>query len=380
MAKPKADDCPLRLHRNRQWYKKHRGRFFYFGTDKDAALKKWAEDRDYILAGLDPPRADQNPTLGELANLYLESSRQRVVAGELRADHTKTVTRTLQRVIDTLGRSAKLNALTPVAWQRVRADLSVVDPDARFRPKTRSPTTVQLDLARIRAFLNWCREQKLIGDLDTGSALRPPPRRVIRAAKAARGPRLWKPEELLAVIDASGPLFRPVMLLAINGAMGQADIGNLRRSQVTKSTEYLDCHRNKTGVERRIWLWPETRDAIDVAVRRRPDPQRKRYADRLLLTATGLPWWRIEGDDTLGLVGAAYNRAARKAGVTGRTPYDLRRTFRTVASEVCDLEAINRCMGHEGAGEGTTYLQAISDDRIRRVCLHVRTWLFKGVA
>jgi len=36
-----------------------------------------------------------------------------------------------------------------------------------------------------------------------------------------------------------------------------------------------------------------------------------------------------------------------------RTLYDCRRSFRTIAGEVCDLEAVNFCMGHErpaGAG------------------------------
>lgn len=64
------------------------------------------------------------------------------------------------------------------------------------------------------------------------------------------------------------------------------------------------------------------------------------------------------------------------AGVTKGNHYDLRRTFRTIASEVCDLEAIDYCMGHTGKGEGATYLQGVSDDRVSRVCAHVRQWLY----
>lgn len=55
MAKKKMSDFPLSNHRNGQWYKKLCGKYHFFGTDKDAALKKWAEEKDYLLAGLTPP-------------------------------------------------------------------------------------------------------------------------------------------------------------------------------------------------------------------------------------------------------------------------------------------------------------------------------------
>ena len=374
MAKSRSD-CPLFKHRNGQWCKKVRGRLRYFGTDLDEALKRWASEKDHLLAGLDPPRTDRNPSIAELANLFMDATRKRVAAGDVRPDLPRHNERVIRRVIGTLGPSARLSSLTPAAWQRVRTDLASADL-SRGRTEPRAATTVALDLARLRGFLAWCQEQKLIGDLDTGGALKPPPKRIIRRAKAAGGPRLWKPEELRAVIDAAGPLFRPVVLLAINAAMGTADIGRLRRSDYTSTTEFLHQPRYKTGVDRRVWLWPETRQAIDVAVRRRPDPQRKRYADRLLLTVRGLPWWRTEGETVLELTGSSFRTAASRAGVSGRSLYDGRRTFRTIASEVCDLEATDLVMGHEGRGAGHTYLQGVSDERIRAVCAHVRSWLF----
>lgn len=43
--KPK-NEGPLYLHQNGQWAKKVRGKRLYFGTDKNAALKKWADEKD----------------------------------------------------------------------------------------------------------------------------------------------------------------------------------------------------------------------------------------------------------------------------------------------------------------------------------------------
>jgi hypothetical protein len=45
MAKRKpSDKFPLWLHPIGQWCKKHQGKPYYFGTDKDAALKRYREE------------------------------------------------------------------------------------------------------------------------------------------------------------------------------------------------------------------------------------------------------------------------------------------------------------------------------------------------
>ena len=113
---------------------------------------------------------------------------------------------------------------------------------------------------------------------------------------------------------------------------------------------------------------------------KRAEPAKQKYDNRLLLTVRGLPWSRVEVTYNVDLVSNALAAAKKAAGVTRGQHYDLRRTFRTVASEVCDLEAIDHTMGHQGKGEGATYLQGVSDARIRKVCEHVRNWLFAEVA
>jgi hypothetical protein len=39
------------LHRTGQWYKKIRGKFHYFGKDKDAAIKVYEEQATYLHTG-----------------------------------------------------------------------------------------------------------------------------------------------------------------------------------------------------------------------------------------------------------------------------------------------------------------------------------------
>jgi len=79
----KPKDCPLFLHRNGQWAKKIKGKQHYFGTDLDAALFRWVEEKDYLLAGRSIPKNDGKPTIEELGNLYHARGVVRVSSGEI---------------------------------------------------------------------------------------------------------------------------------------------------------------------------------------------------------------------------------------------------------------------------------------------------------
>ena len=56
MAKKKPPvKFPLRLHATGQWCKKRRGKSYYFGVDRDAALKRFVAERPDFLAGRSSP-------------------------------------------------------------------------------------------------------------------------------------------------------------------------------------------------------------------------------------------------------------------------------------------------------------------------------------
>lgn len=368
---PRPEGCALFLHGNGQWCRKVKRKAYYFGSDLDAALERWADEKDHILAGHAPPRKDGKPTLAELANLYLADSRQRVKEGVVRADHTSSVKAMTDLVIGTVGGQAKPDTMTPTQWASVRSAMSVSKVGKQV-----AQATLQGRMARCRAFLTWCIKLKHVKAIDTADSLTPPAKRLLRREKTAKGKRLWDASDLRKVIDASPVAFKPVLLLGINCGMGAADIAALTRSQWKPGQEYLDCPRNKTGIDRRVWLWPETREALAAAVAKRATPAKQKWENRLLLTVRGNPWSRVGESGTNDLVHSQLNDCKRDAGVTKGQHYDCRRTFRTKASAVCDLEAIDHCMGHSGKGEGATYVQEISDERIRKVCSHVRTWLY----
>ncbi|HBJ34079.1 MAG TPA: hypothetical protein DDZ51_04810, partial [Planctomycetaceae bacterium] len=223
---PRPKGCPLFLHRNGQWCRKVKGKAFYFGPDLDAALLRWAHSKDHILAGEPPPRKDGKPTLAELANLYLADSRQRVKAGDCRADHTAQVKVVLDIIVGAVGGTAKPDTMTPAAWSKVRSACATTKAG-----KPSAQVTLKMRLSKCRAFLNWCTKQKHVNSVDAGDALAPPAKRLIKREENARGDRLWEAADLRKVIAAASIELRAVLLLGINGGMGSLDIAMLTRSQ-----------------------------------------------------------------------------------------------------------------------------------------------------
>lgn len=76
---------PLTKHPNGQYCKKIRGKLFYFGTDRDEAL------RDYYLRAAslhsgqtDGGRPRASLTVEDICNLFLTNQRGRLEAGEIK--------------------------------------------------------------------------------------------------------------------------------------------------------------------------------------------------------------------------------------------------------------------------------------------------------
>jgi integrase len=137
--------------------------------------------------------------------------------------------------------------------------------------------------------------------------------------------------------------------------------------------------RPKTGVERRCPLWPETIDAIQDAIRKRPTPRNS--------NAEGLVFLSSMGRSFVGSKSGRANQISQlirslmiNAGVhrSGLGAYTARHIFRTVADGVKDQPAIDFIMGHSDESMAGRYRQSIDDTRLVAVTDHVRTWLFRG--
>src|SRR5262245_15926235 len=82
------DGFPLYCHQTDRWAKKVRGKTRFFGkatTDPtgQAALEEWNLQKDYLLAGQEPPAKDEGGiTLADLCNAFLRSKKTKTELGK----------------------------------------------------------------------------------------------------------------------------------------------------------------------------------------------------------------------------------------------------------------------------------------------------------
>ena len=83
-AKPHPD-FPLFPHQNGQWCKKVRGKHRFFGVwpDPDAALAKWLDQKDDLLAGRTPRVNGGELTVKDLCERFVSAKRDLVDSDEL---------------------------------------------------------------------------------------------------------------------------------------------------------------------------------------------------------------------------------------------------------------------------------------------------------
>ena len=380
----KPKDCPLFLHRNGQWCKKIKGKQHYFGTDLDAALVRWVDEKDYLLAGRPIPKKDGKPTIEELGNLYHAAGVVRVSSGEITQRSLDDTTKSINRLIEIVGGKCKPETLEPLDFARIKQALfEPVERTTAIRGgvkgnsvERRSPVTVGNDVRRLRTFLNWCSDSNLIAPCRWAKEFGVITSKQARVARAKSGRSLLVPADLRNVIDTASLGLKPIILLGINAGMGSTDIANFLFEDLPDldaKEVWIDTNRCKTGAPRRFVLWPETQEAIRDWIKHRPSPCSD-IADRLFWTSHGVAWVR----DSMDSISKAFLQTRRAAGVETGTFYDLRRAFQTVGAETLEYRAVSFVMGHTVSEKDMSgrYTVAIPDKAIRKVCNHVRSWLF----
>ena len=372
-GKPKKPrpDFPLFPHASGRWAKKVRGKHHYFGSvardpQGQAALEKWLAEKDDLLAGRTPRAQRDGLTVADLCNHFLTHKR-------LLVDSSELALRTFQRyhancalIVGTFGKTRFIDDLAADDFQHLRASMT----------KRWGPVAVANEVQMTRSLFRYGYEASLIDKpIRFGPGFKKPSAKTIRQARAANGPRMFTPEEIRKALDHATVNGRALFLLAINGGLGNTDLGELPIKAVDLDGGWLDWPRPKTAIPRRIPLWPETVEAINVVLVNRPEPKDPAHSGLLFIGRRGQGY---TGKHRGYRVHQEAKRILEKAGVEGRTFYDLRRTFQTVGEGAHDLVAVQSIMGHAPASGDMSaiYRQRVDDDRLRAVTDHVRTWLF----
>jgi len=370
-----ARDFPLWVHPSGRWCRKIRQRFYYFGKvaadpEGHKALEEWLRVKDDLLAGRTPrPAGGHGITVGDLCNHFLTHKTALVESGELAQRTFERYFGACQRIVQVFGRDRLVEGLRPDDFQMLRAVLA----------KQFGPVALGNEVQMTRSVFRHAVEAELIDKaVRFGPGFRKPSAKTLRLHRVARGPRMFTPEAVHAILRVAGPNMRAMILLGLNGGLGNTDVGELPVGALDLQSGWLDYPRPKTGIMRRIPLWPETLEALQAVLKNRRAPKNPESAALLFIGPRGGSY---VGNHRGYRVGEEFRRVVAKAGVEGRqTFYDLRRTFQTVAEDSRDLVAVQSIMGHAPAtGDmSAIYRQRISDDRLRAVVEHVRKWLFSG--
>ena len=381
-ARPRkpSKDFPLSIHKGTgYWCKKVRGRVRYFGKVKDdptgqAALELWLDQKDDLLAGRQPRVSKGELTVADLANAFLTHKASLRDHGELSPRTFRDYYDTCGNLVACLGRNVAVSGLTPDDFGGLRVYLA----------KRLGAVALRNEMARVGSVFKYAFDQGLVtAPVRFGPSFRRPKLDVVRrereAHRAEHGPRMFEAPEIRVILDAAAQPLRTMILLAANGGLGQTDLGRLPMRAVNLESGWLDYGRPKTGVPRRIPLWPETVDSIREWVPMRPKAKDKADVGLLFLTPRGARWVTVSKNGApRDAVAQHFTKLLSDLGL--HRPrlgfYGLRHTFETVAGEAGDQIAVDAIMGHVPQGMGAHYRERISDNRLRRVVEHVRVWVF----
>ena len=329
-----SPDFPLFPHASGRWAKKVRGRFCYFGKVSDdtrgqTALAKWLAEKDYLLAGLPVPTASDCFTVRDLCNEFLGSKQNLVESEEITQRTFNDYYATCERIIKQFGKPRRVDSLTAQDFERLCATLA----------KRWGPVAVGNEINRIRVVFRYAFEAGLLDKpVRYGPQFKCPSRRILRRARDEKGPRLFEAAELRKIIEGADGQLKAMILLGINGGLGNADCGKLRFRNIDLITGWLNYPRPKTSVARRSKLWPETITALQTAIDSRPEPKDEVHKELVFLTRIRQPWHKETVDNP---VSKEFAKVLCELNIErpGLSFYTLRHTLETIGGEVRDQAA-----------------------------------------
>ena len=313
-----------------------------------------------------------------MCNRFLAAKRERVDTGEIKLSSWHEYRSACIKIIDAFGRNRPVDDVTVEDFNKLRTNLAI-GPKGR-----RAPSSLGKDILLIRIVFKYASDARLIEKpVWFGPDFKAPSQRIKRQARHASGKRMFESDELREMLASAQQPMRAMILLAINGGLGQTDLANLPQSALDLNGGWLDYPRPKTAVERRIPLWPETVEALREAIASRPRAKSADDDGMAFLTRNGLRFVRNSSGEKQAWVDSlaqSFKKILVKLDINGkRNFYALRHTFETIAGESKDQVGVNAVMGHADQSMAAVYRERISDDRLRAVVETVRQWLWPAV-
>ncbi|MCI0683715.1 MAG: tyrosine-type recombinase/integrase [Gemmataceae bacterium] len=364
-AKP-SPDFPLTPHPSGRWCKKILGKLHYFGpwADPDGALAKYLAEKDRLHAGLTTADNPDELTVFSLCAKFLTTKKRMMESGELSPRSLADYGATCKRLVKVFGKARPVSNLRPDDFEKLRAGIA----------KRYGPHRLGNEINRTRIVFNYALKSGLIDRaMIYGEGFKRPSRKTLRKHRAEQGPKMFSADEIRSMLDKAGQPLKAMILLGINCGYGNSDVATLPVAALDLDGAWINYARPKTGIDRRCPLWPETVDAIRDWLAVRPKAKDEQDAGLLFITKYGSSW----GVDPAAIT-KEFRKLLDKLKINGhRNYYALRHTLQTIGDDARDFVAVRSIMGLVGDNDiADVYRERVSDDRLKAVTEHVRTWLF----
>ena len=367
-------EFPLTPHGSGKWCKKVRGKIYYFGSwdDPNGAIQEWLAVRDELLGGADPNRNAGRHDVDHLVNTFLTSKDQQKNQGDLSPRTWKDYFDVCKRFSNFIGETRFVDGLKVDDFARYRASF----------PATWGPIRINSEITKLSVVLNFAYEAELVDKpIRTGPNFKRVSQKKQRLHRATKTKKLFSAADLHRMVDAATVQMKAMILMGINCGYGNADVGRLQIDDIDFGKSWIGGLRQKTGVERAAWLWPETKKALRDAIEARYDNLPASLEGHVFVTKRRQAWFQENGR-TAEPLSAEFKKLGLAVGCykKGVGFYALRHTFETIGGDSRDQIAVNYVMGHSDPSMADVYREGIDPKRIKAVCQHVRKWFLAGAA
>ncbi len=370
-AKPSAK-FPLFPHATGRWAKKIRGKLKYFGKVEGdpkgtAALAKYQEQATDLHAGRTPRAAGDGLTVRDLCNRFCSAKEDAANNGEITRRTFLDYHATAALVVGAFGADRFVDDLASDDFESLRASIA----------KRLNPNSLGNEVTRVRVLFKYGFDAGIMErPVRFGASFKRPAKRILRAHRQRKGPKLFEPRQLRRMLKAAPQPVQAMILLGLNCGFGNQDCGTLPLSAIDLRRAWINYPRPKTAVERRCPLWPETVAALKLAIAKRPNNEGDETRSLAFVTSRGQAWAKETADSP---VSKEFRKLLDSLHLhrAGLGFYTLRHIFETIAGESRDQVAVDFIMGHESPGMAATYRESISDGRLQDAVAVVRRWLFR---
>jgi integrase len=308
----------------------------------------------------------------------LTSKQNAVTLGDLAQRTFDDYYQICQQIVEFFGRDTPVHHLTPEDFRAYRARVAAGGfGRTQKRKKQLSAVSLKNEVNRARVVFNYGFKSQLLSQPAAyGLEFSRPAKHLLRRARGVSGQRYCDAIELRSLLNAATIPLKAMLLLGVNCGLGNREVGMLRFTNLDLKKGWLSYPRNKTGIDRRAKLWPETIAAIKEAIAARRAPVNEDHKELVFITRTGAPWFKESSDSP---IAKEFSKLAKTLDVNrpGLSFYSLRHTTETIGGGCRDQVAVNFVMGHAPSESdmSANYRHDIEDSRLEAVAEHIHRWL-----